>query len=156
MSRSAPIVGVGALVMRPDGALLLGHRIKAGESATWCMPGGNVEPGESFEQAALREAVEEAGIRGGGGAWPFVVALDASEGLIRVTVGVCVPVESDAAAVVSEPEVFDRWIWTRPEEVPAPLFPATGALLEAWLGRPAPPGWTFYPLATALPAEDAP
>ena len=28
----------------------------------WWLPGGRVDPGESFEKAALRETLEEAGI----------------------------------------------------------------------------------------------
>ncbi len=33
------------------------------DCAVWLTPGGGVDPGESFEQAALRELVEETGIR---------------------------------------------------------------------------------------------
>ena len=47
-------VGVGVIITRADGDILLGYRIKAGETPSWCLPGGHVEPGETFEGAALR------------------------------------------------------------------------------------------------------
>jgi 8-oxo-dGTP diphosphatase len=37
--------------------------IMDGENVTWDIPGGTLEPGESWQQAAQRELVEEAGMR---------------------------------------------------------------------------------------------
>jgi len=57
----APIVAEiasGAVVVR-DGTVLLLH--EAAEDR-WCLPKGHVDPGESVEQAALREVREEAGL----------------------------------------------------------------------------------------------
>lgn len=53
--------GAGALVLDSSGRILLGRRSDTGE---WSMPGGHVEPGESFEDAAMRELREEAGLVG--------------------------------------------------------------------------------------------
>jgi len=50
----------------PDGdgrVLLLRHRRRDG-STFWAAPGGGVQSGETFEQAALREAAEELGATG--------------------------------------------------------------------------------------------
>ena len=57
-----PIIGVGAMVIRPDGSVLLGYRDKPGETPCWCLPGGHVDAGESFETSAVREVAEETGI----------------------------------------------------------------------------------------------
>ena len=59
-ARAAPIVGVGVLALRGDGALLIGRRI-SGPGPLWCLPGGHLEAGEDFERAARRELEEEAG-----------------------------------------------------------------------------------------------
>ncbi|MET9428447.1 NUDIX domain-containing protein [Streptomyces sp. NPDC003036] len=151
-----PVVGVGAVLLRPDGAVLIGHRVKRGESASWCLPGGHVEAGETFEQAALRETAEESGITGAGGARVFAMALHTAGDRTHMTAGVLARVAAeDAVAAVLEPEVLDRWLWARPEDLPAPLFPPSAALLAAWLNRPAPDGWAVYP-AAAQDAPDAP
>ncbi|WP_063780830.1 nucleotide triphosphate diphosphatase NUDT15 [Nonomuraea sp. SBT364] len=135
-------VGVGALVVRDDGALLIGRRIKRGEPETWCLPGGHVESGESFEAAALREVEEETGIRDVAEPRVFTVVLS---GDARVTAGVEIrlTVQTVVAATL-EPHVFERWIWARPGELPHPLFPASAAVLAAWRGRPIHPGWSSY------------
>ncbi|MEU7281603.1 NUDIX domain-containing protein [Streptomyces sp. NPDC045431] len=149
-----PVVGVGAVLLRPDGAVLIGHRIKQGEPASWCLPGGHVEAGESFEQAALRETAEESGITGAGGARVFAVALHTEGDRVHMTAGVLARVAAeDAVASVCEPEVLDRWVWARPEDLPAPLFPPSAALLAAWLNRPAPDGWALYPAAAQAAPE---
>jgi ADP-ribose pyrophosphatase YjhB (NUDIX family) len=53
---------VGAIVVGDDGRLLLikrGHEPGAG---LWSLPGGRVEPGETDEQAVIREVAEETGL----------------------------------------------------------------------------------------------
>lgn len=60
-----PVVDVAVGVLRaPDGRVLLTER-KAGKDAAgfWELPGGQVEPGESPAQAAVRELLEEVGVR---------------------------------------------------------------------------------------------
>ncbi|MGP4000223.1 nucleotide triphosphate diphosphatase NUDT15 [Streptomyces sp. 8N706] len=147
-ARRDPVVGVGALLVRSDGAVLIGHRIKRGEPESWCLPGGHVEAGETFEEAAVREIAEESGIHEVAEARAFTVALHTGGDRTQVTAGVLARLEApDAVATTPEPEVFDRWIWARPDELPAPLFPASAALLAAWRGDPAAGGWTVYPTA---------
>jgi 8-oxo-dGTP pyrophosphatase MutT (NUDIX family) len=47
-------------ILRDDHILMIRH-IYGGRDF-WTLPGGGLEPGESFEQAAVRETLEEAGI----------------------------------------------------------------------------------------------
>ncbi|GHB75551.1 NUDIX hydrolase [Streptomyces cirratus] len=149
--RPRPVVGVGALLVRADGAVLIGHRIKSGESPSWCLPGGSVEAGETFEEAAVRETAEECGIDAVQDARVFTVALHTGGGRTHVTAGVLARVgPSDAVPGTPEPEVFDRWVWAAPDDLPAPLYPASAALLAAWRGGPVPAGWTFYPADGAV------
>lgn len=56
-----PSVGVGMLVVDQDRALLSLRR-RAPEVGCWSILGGRVEPFETLETAAVREAFEEAGI----------------------------------------------------------------------------------------------
>jgi 8-oxo-dGTP diphosphatase len=53
------IQAAGGLVVR-DGELALVHRPRYDD---WTLPKGKLDPGESFEEAALREVEEETGLR---------------------------------------------------------------------------------------------
>lgn len=143
-----PVVGVGALLLRSDGAVLIGHRIKRGEPESWCLPGGHVEPGETFEAAARRELAEETGIRAVGDARVFAVMLCTGSAMTHVTAGVVVRATSDIHATVLEPDVFDRWTWVPAQAPPEPLFPATAALLRVWTDGSPPAGWSCYPVSS--------
>lgn len=135
-------VGVGLLGFRPDGTVLIGHRIKPGEPETWCLPGGHIEVGETPEQAGLRELAEEAGVLDAYGARAYTVAINTVSG--GVTFGVIARMGKDTPRT-TEPGVFDRWIWANPAEPPGPLFPASAVLLGAWLHWSPPTDWAVYP-----------
>jgi 8-oxo-dGTP diphosphatase len=53
------IEAAGGVVVR-DGQVALVHRPRYDD---WTLPKGKLDPGESFEQAALREVAEETGLR---------------------------------------------------------------------------------------------
>lgn len=57
-----PVVGVGVLV-RKDGKYLLGKRIGQHGKNTWSVTGGHLEFGETFEDCAFRETLEESGVK---------------------------------------------------------------------------------------------
>jgi 8-oxo-dGTP diphosphatase len=54
-----PVHAAGGVVMR-DGRLVVVHRPRYDD---WTLPKGKLDPGESFEDAALREVAEETGLR---------------------------------------------------------------------------------------------
>jgi len=53
---------VGAIITDPAGRLLLIKRGHEPEAGRWSLPGGRIEPGESDEQALVREVREETGL----------------------------------------------------------------------------------------------
>ncbi len=55
-----PIRAAGGVVVRDDGRVALVHRPRHGD---WSLPKGKLDPGETWEQAALREVEEECGVR---------------------------------------------------------------------------------------------
>ncbi len=56
-----PRLAVGAVVFKNDRVLLV-KRGRAPAQGQWAIPGGNVKLGESLQQAAEREILEETGI----------------------------------------------------------------------------------------------
>ena len=52
--------GAGVIVLNDEGKILVGK----GHDGKWQTPGGHVDAGENFEEAAIRELREEAGIKG--------------------------------------------------------------------------------------------
>jgi len=58
----SPRVAVGAVVIKDDRVLLVKRRDPPNR-AQWAIPGGSVRLGESLQQAAEREILEETGVR---------------------------------------------------------------------------------------------
>ena len=85
-----PVVRVCAAIVR-DGAILMVRHEHEGE-AYWTLPGGGVEPGETPEQAIVREVLEEVCVVGRCGERLCEVAAN------ERGVEVCFAVEIDAAA----------------------------------------------------------
>ncbi len=56
-----PVVGVGAIVVH-DGMVLLVERGKPPHKGEWAIPGGKLQWGETLQQGAEREILEETGI----------------------------------------------------------------------------------------------
>ena len=57
-----PRVAVGAIVFKGNEVLLV-RRANPPSRDVWAIPGGNVKLGESLQQAAEREILEETGVR---------------------------------------------------------------------------------------------
>ncbi|HEX6026780.1 MAG TPA: NUDIX hydrolase [Solirubrobacter sp.] len=56
----AEVKAAGGVVRREDGAIAIVHRPRYDD---WSFPKGKLDPGESWEECALREVWEETGLR---------------------------------------------------------------------------------------------
>ena len=56
-----PKVGVAVIIIK-DNQVLLGKRRNAHGAGTWCFPGGHLEFGETIQDCARREVLEETGL----------------------------------------------------------------------------------------------
>jgi 8-oxo-dGTP diphosphatase len=121
---------VGAIVRDEAGRLLLIQRGHDPDAGRWSLPGGRIEPGETDEQALVREMREETGLTVRPGALAGAVTrmapdgrvLDIRDYLATVTGGT-LTAGDDAADV--------RWV--APADLPdLPLTEGLAAILASW------------------------
>lgn len=61
--KDRPKVGLGVYILNKNLELLLTLRKNTVAAGTWCPPGGHLEYGEVPEEGAVREALEEVGLK---------------------------------------------------------------------------------------------
>ncbi|MEU9446013.1 NUDIX domain-containing protein [Streptomyces sp. NPDC048304] len=120
-------VGVGAVLLGPQGLLLGQHRLGTRE-----LPGGTVEPGESLQETVVRELAEETGL----GADPADVRLlgmflDQVGDVVRITFGALVTRWQGEPADQPGESVGD-WRWWPLDALPPDLFECSAQILTAW------------------------
>lgn len=125
-----PGVGVGVIVIK-DGKILLGKRKNAHGEGAWCYPGGHLEHGESWEQCARREVMEETGIKIKN--LRFGTATnDIFKKEKKHYITICMIADYASGKVkVMEPEKCERWKWFKWGKLPRLLFLPTINQLKA-------------------------
>jgi len=128
--------GFGIMLLNKYKQVLLGRRHDDPEKAdsalngagTWCMPGGKMEFGESFEEGAKRELMEETGmvlekVR------VICVTNDKVEEAHFVTLGLFSEYFNGEPQVM-EPDEITEWQWFDLGDLPSPLFSPTDKILR--------------------------
>ncbi|WP_036242640.1 nucleotide triphosphate diphosphatase NUDT15, partial [Methylobacter luteus] len=115
-----PRVGVGVLIIK-NGRVLLEKRKGSHGAGTWSAPGGHLEYGESIENCAEREVLEEVGIRIRDLQYGlFTNNVFEAEQKHYVTVFVLAKWESGVVET-KEPEKCEGWEWFDWSNLPEPL-----------------------------------
>ena len=122
--------GVGVFVFR-NGKFLMQKRQGAHGVGTWSVPGGWMEFGESFEDTAKREVMEEIGLRISDVRVAGVVnSFFKEDDVHSVTIWVTSIYESGKASIL-EPDKIADLIWCDFDSLPSPLFPPWKELLKS-------------------------
>lgn len=114
-------VGLGVCVIR-NGKVLFGKRKNSHGDGSWNFPGGHLDFGETWEQCAKRETLEETGIqikniRFGTATNDFFE----KEGKHYVTIIMLADYDSGEVKIM-EPDKCEEWDWFEWENPPTPLF----------------------------------
>ncbi len=116
-----PKVGVGVIICQ-NSRVLLGKRKNAHGEGSWAFPGGHLEFGESWEDCARRETMEEIGVdidhvRLGS----VTNDIFTHENKHYITIFMLADIASDKVENL-EPEKCERWEWFNWDDLPQPLF----------------------------------
>lgn len=131
-----PGTGFGVMVLNKEGKILLGRRNDDSEKAdselrgegTWTMPGGKLEFGETFEEGAEREVMEETGMTLKE-AEVICVNNDKNEYAHFITIGLFSE-NFDGEPRVMEPDEITEWKWFDLENLPERIFFPSAKILE--------------------------
>lgn len=130
-----PLPVAGALVVR-DGRVLLVRRAAHMERgpSRWAYPGGFVEAGESAEGAAVRETIEEVGLR------PRIAGIVGRPHTLLDPHHLVIAYRGDADGEPAPGDEVDECRWFAPDDIPwAELaFPSTAVALRDLVAASAP------------------
>lgn len=133
-------VGVGVLILR-DSKILLGKRHEDPEKAssllsgagTWTMPGGKLDFGETFEEGAKREVLEETGLK-----LNKVDVICVNNDIIETAHFVTIGLYSDdfiGEPKIMEPDEITEWQWFDFNNLPSPIFFPSARVLENYKNK---------------------
>ena len=131
-----PHIGIGVILVNPAGQVLIGKR-EGSHAPYFSIPGGFLEPGETFEAAAIREVKEETGLDI---ANPVVVGVSnnlqtyKAEGLHVISVCLLAK-EFSGNLTVMEPDKCSGWQWCEPTALPQPHFEASSIAIACYLEK---------------------
>ena len=121
-------MGVGVVFVR-DGKVFLAKREGSHGEDTWASAGGHLELGESLEECARREALEELGVLVGEIRFLCVSNIIAY-GKHYVDIEFLGDIGDQNPQLVEE-ECFSDWGWFPLDSLPQPLFQAVSYALDS-------------------------
>ncbi|HEY4254721.1 MAG TPA: NUDIX hydrolase [Chlamydiales bacterium] len=122
-----PLVGVGVIVQQ-GGKVLLGKRKGAHGAGHWSFAGGHLEFGETIEQCAARELLEETGLKALSlevGPWTS----DLFENEKHYITFFVFAHEFQGTPTLMEQDKCEGWQWFDWKNLPTPLFAPVTSLL---------------------------
>jgi len=119
--KKRPKVGIGVIINKDD-KILLGKRINAHGEGTWSFPGGHLEFGESWEECAKREVLEETNLQISNLKF-HAVTNDIFEEENKHYITIFMKCDFASGELQNmEPQKCEKWDWFSWDELPDKLF----------------------------------
>ena len=140
MTEQRPGVGVATLIIK-DNKVLLGKRHEDPAKAdsalhgegTWTLPGGKLDFKEELKQGAIREALEETGIK-----VKNLKLISVGNEIVSdahfITLGFLAE-SFEGEPKVMEPEEITKWEWFDLTDLPEPMFPPAEKVIKNYLNK---------------------
>ena len=134
--------GIGIMILK-DNQVLLGKRHDDPEKAdsalhgegSWTMPGGKVDFGETLNQAALRETLEETGLILNKDNLKLISVTDEiQEDVHFITIGFLCE-DFEGTPQILEPDEITEWHWFDINNLPEKMFSPSAKLLKNYLAK---------------------
>lgn len=125
-----PKACMGVMIFK-DGKVLIGERKGSHGSGEYSFPGGHLEFGESFEECAKRETLEEAGIKIDNIKFLCIANIDRHEGRQDMLLGLIADWKSGDIKIM-EPEKCSGWNWYNLDNLPSPIFYPSEVLINSY------------------------
>ncbi len=127
----SPKVGVGVIIIR-DGKFLIGKRKGGHGENTYGTCGGHLEFGETLEECATREVLEETGLKVK--SLKFLCLNNIIEyGHHYVDIDFLAEVKGEPK--VMEPDRVESWDWYGKDHLPSPLFKAVELAIKSYFSK---------------------
>ena len=132
--------GCGVILIK-DNMILLGKRNEDVEKAnsemheegTWTLPGGNIEYGEKFYEAGIREVKEETNLDARD-LELICVQTDLNEHAHYISVGM-IAHDFSGELKVMEPDEITTWKWFNVNDLPEKIFSASKKTIDCYLQK---------------------
>lgn len=134
--KKSQTIGVGVIVINGDGKILIGKR-KGRHAQKYAIPGGSLDIGETFTDAAIREIKEETNLVIQN---PEVISITNNletykkEGVHHVSVTLLAQGFAGELKIM-EPDKCAEWLWCDPRNLPESHFDASYRDADMYLAR---------------------
>lgn len=133
--------GCGVIIINDLGQILIGRRnedekiadSEMHEEGTWTLPGGNIEYGETFFEAGIREAKEETNLDVSD-LEVICVQTDLNEYAHYISVGMIAKKFSGEIKVMKSKEIT-CWEWFDIDKIPKNIFSASKKTIQCFLDK---------------------
>ncbi|MEL6863884.1 MAG: NUDIX domain-containing protein [Bacteroidota bacterium] len=130
-----PMIGIGIIIENEANQILIGQRLGSHADQAFSIPGGHLELGETFEEAAIKEVLEETSMTIFD---PKVICVtnnlrtywSEQKHYISITLYTN---RFEGVPKIMEPDRCASWQWVDPRALPQPHFDASEFSVECFL-----------------------